>query len=198
MRTRVLTNPSNNTTVCPCSISVIFMSKCGFNVCSSSNQVYHTNTNNVSHMKQWCFKVSLISQYLIIKLCELALYLSYSCQNADSMISNESYNLCDMWHLTILRKISNFYSNTRFFWSPESGISINFPTMLTFCPETRNCQYPDSKVHRADMEPIWGRQDPGGPHVDLMNFVIWLHLYIGYGFGLNVRWIGMDYVLPFS
>ena len=25
--------------------------------------------------------------------------------------------------------------------------------------------YPDSKVHEANMGPIWGRQDPGGPHV---------------------------------
>ena len=24
---------------------------------------------------------------------------------------------------------------------------------------------PDSKVHGANMGPIWGRQDPGGPHV---------------------------------
>ena len=24
--------------------------------------------------------------------------------------------------------------------------------------------YPDSKVHGANMGPIWGRQDPGGPH----------------------------------
>ena len=31
---------------------------------------------------------------------------------------------------------------------------------------------PDSKVHGANMEPICG-QDPGGPHVGLMNFVIW-------------------------
>ena len=33
--------------------------------------------------------------------------------------------------------------------------------------------YPDSKVHSAKMGPIWGRQDPGGPHVGPMNFVIW-------------------------
>ena len=32
---------------------------------------------------------------------------------------------------------------------------------------------PDSKVHGANMEPIWGRQDPGGPHVGPMNFAIW-------------------------
>ena len=32
---------------------------------------------------------------------------------------------------------------------------------------------PDSKVHGANMRPIWGRQDPGGPHVGPMNFAIW-------------------------
>ena len=32
---------------------------------------------------------------------------------------------------------------------------------------------PDSKVHGANMGPIWGRQDPGGPHVRPMNFAIW-------------------------
>ena len=31
----------------------------------------------------------------------------------------------------------------------------------------------DSKVHGANMGPIWGRQEPGGPHVGAMNFVIW-------------------------
>ena len=32
---------------------------------------------------------------------------------------------------------------------------------------------PDSKVHGDNMGPIWGRQDPGGPHVGPTNFVIW-------------------------
>ena len=32
--------------------------------------------------------------------------------------------------------------------------------------------YPDSKVHGANMGPIWSRQDPGGPHVGSMNFAI--------------------------
>ena len=32
---------------------------------------------------------------------------------------------------------------------------------------------PDSKVHGANMGPIWGRQPQGGPHVGPMNFVIW-------------------------
>ena len=38
--------------------------------------------------------------------------------------------------------------------------------------------YPDSKVHGANMRPIWGRQDPGGPYVGPMNFVIWVYLVI--------------------
>ena len=32
---------------------------------------------------------------------------------------------------------------------------------------------PDSKVQWANMEPIWGRQDPDGPHVGPINFAIW-------------------------
>ena len=31
---------------------------------------------------------------------------------------------------------------------------------------------PDNKVHGANMGSIWGRQDPGGPHVGPMNFAI--------------------------
>ena len=38
---------------------------------------------------------------------------------------------------------------------------------------------PDSKVHEANMGPIWGRQDPGGPHVGPRNFAtrdcIWIN-----------------------
>ena len=34
--------------------------------------------------------------------------------------------------------------------------------------------YPDSNVHGANMGPIWGRKDPGGPHVGPMNLAIWV------------------------
>ena len=34
--------------------------------------------------------------------------------------------------------------------------------------------YHDSKVHGANMGPIWGRQDPGGPHVGPLNLAIWV------------------------
>ena len=49
--------------------------------------------------------------------------------------------------------------------------------MITCMPENEfeNAlrKIPDSKVHGANMGPIWGRQDPGGPHVGPMNFAIW-------------------------
>ena len=37
-----------------------------------------------------------------------------------------------------------------------------------------NDTYPDSNARGANMGPIWGRQDPGGPHVGPMNIAIWV------------------------
>ena len=36
--------------------------------------------------------------------------------------------------------------------------------------------YHDGKVHGANMGHIWGRQDPGGPHVGPMDFAIWVYI----------------------
>ena len=38
----------------------------------------------------------------------------------------------------------------------------------------------DSKIHGAKMGLIWGRQDPGVPHVGRMNFAIWDSLALSY------------------
>ena len=39
---------------------------------------------------------------------------------------------------------------------------------------------PQRKVHGANMGPIWGRQDPGGPHVGPMNIVILVYITISF------------------
>ena len=44
----------------------------------------------------------------------------------------------------------------------------------TVITKFRTLRCPDSKVHGVNMGPIWGRQDPGGPHVGPMNFAIWV------------------------
>ena len=43
---------------------------------------------------------------------------------------------------------------------------------------TMSIANPDNKVHGATMGPIWGRQDPDGPYVGLMNFAIWEPWYV--------------------
>ena len=44
---------------------------------------------------------------------------------------------------------------------------------MTYIVSGPNRMNPDSKVHGANLGPISGRQDPGGPHVGPMNFAIW-------------------------
>ena len=46
--------------------------------------------------------------------------------------------------------------------------------------------YPDSRVHGANMGPIWGRQDPGGPHIGPMNLAIWVVLPEHSGFSTSI------------
>ena len=71
--------------------------------------------------------------------------------------------------------------------------------------------YPDSKVYGANMGPIWGRHDPGGPHVGPMNFAIWgackiqvaswvSHPGVIYRDekDLNSKWVQMSFVISFK
>ena len=47
---------------------------------------------------------------------------------------------------------------------------VPIPWRIFASPGLGEFNYPDSKVHGANMGPIWGRQDPGGPHVGPINF----------------------------
>ena len=51
-------------------------------------------------------------------------------------------------------------------------------SLMVYLPDTTPCgvntePIPDSKVYGANMGPIWGRQDPVGPHVGPLDFTIW-------------------------
>ena len=50
-------------------------------------------------------------------------------------------------------------------WCVLLELSLN----CIFCVQN----FPHSKVHGAIMGPIWGWQDPGGPHFGPMYFAIW-------------------------
>ena len=56
---------------------------------------------------------------------------------------------------------------------PFPNFSISNWTSSAGTVLTAKSTIPDSKVHGANMGPIWGRQDPGGPHVGPVNFAIW-------------------------
>ena len=56
-------------------------------------------------------------------------------------------------------------------------LCIDHPDVVIIVPvdalASKDYYIPDSKVHVANTGPIWGRQDPGGAHVGLMNFALW-------------------------
>ena len=45
-----------------------------------------------------------------------------------------------------------------------------------FLPSHWGDHIPNIKIHGANMGPIWGREDPGGPHVGPMDLAIWVWL----------------------
>ena len=55
-------------------------------------------------------------------------------------------------------------------WQWGSSLNVQVPVRQTGQSWIHN---PDSKVHGANMGPIWGWQDPGGSLVGPMNFAIW-------------------------
>ena len=59
---------------------------------------------------------------------------------------------------------------------PLSSFADSYVSRPQVFPQDIRSSYPGSKVHRANMGRIWGQQDPGGPHVDPMNFVIWVYI----------------------
>ena len=56
----------------------------------------------------------------------------------------------------------------------DNKLSVSKPTLTYHQPrQIHDSDHPDSKIHGTNMGPIWGLQDPGGPNVGPMNFVIW-------------------------
>ena len=52
----------------------------------------------------------------------------------------------------------------------------------------------DSKVHGANMGPIWGRQNSGGLHVGPMDFVIWAYLQLFRNDMNGISWQPLSFI----
>ena len=86
------------------------------------------------------------------------------------VMSYECRGILNHWELDCLFKASKLTTKKHqsyAFWPFQKG------------------NHPDSKVHGANMGPIWGRQDPGEPHVGPMNFAIWAPVSDG---GFPAQW----------
>ena len=97
------------------------------------------------------------------------------------------WNFTESYWINLHRRRSNSHRTTQspkletsldcFIWNIEICLLVilgNIPFGIS-SQNINGWNFPDSKVHGANMGPIWGRHDPGGPHVGPMNFVIWVH-----------------------
>ena len=76
---------------------------------------------------------------------------------------------CD--YLYMPYKTGLAHKSSYIFCQPDSYADAHSDESLNGIQFTVLC--PDIKVHGANMGPIWGRQDPGGPHVGPMDLAIW-------------------------
>ena len=95
----------------------------------------------------------------------VSIYWWVLCQRANGLIPYIDYVLVGPIYLTIspLCWSGSFIIS----WWLSAGVSIvGLSNHLII-------SVPDCKVYGANMGPIWGRQDPGGPHVGPINLAIW-------------------------
>ena len=99
---------------------------------------------------------------------------------------NESYCILNQISLKYVRSVrfNSFTNITNWGYECILQLSLSSAFLCYDCAVPWSYEYhwqlenvPDSKVYGTNMGPIWGRQDPGGPHVGLMNFAIWGYLY---------------------
>ena len=95
---------------------------------------------------------------LVIENYEMAqLAFAHSCHNV---------YFVKMHEMEIAQIFPSFAGDFSIYFLEYSVQCMPLPCLLVF--------YPGSKVHGTNMGPIWGQQDPGGPHVGLMNYAIWV------------------------
>ena len=90
---------------------------------------------------------------------------------------NDSTNTSSLHHVNSLLCVINWYSVSqlqRCYYNATARI-VPFGWKYDHIMSVLN-EVNSSKVHEANIGPIWGRQDPGGPHVGPMNFAIWVDI----------------------
>ena len=115
----------------------------------------------------------------------------WPCQHWHSIGSIQDSNAVWLWlfrihvvskdeYVTPLSMICTCIVVQGLLFTAESTLYISIPLVIKAMTDSISAAFvlisrknPDSKVHEANIGPIWGRQDPGGPHIGPMNFAIW-------------------------
>ena len=121
---------------------------------------------------------SVWSIYLYLEGCNGKSYDCSSaseddCPSASEVTLNDIGKMC--WYLTTIKQRNGWIVNikhgmyyiTDCLLSPLKVSNVWITHLMYYILD-----YPDSKVHGSNVGPIWGRQDPGGPHDGPMNFAI--------------------------
>ena len=125
--------------------------------------------------------ISILDLLSVVDICE-------TYRISDTNISAAIVRSVNQWTLNICSQFGQYVrsSNTDLLTGKYRVVYEYFACSqcLVYLPDkgliyTGACvnNIPDSKVHGAIMGPIWGRQDPGGPHVGPMNLAIWDRLW---------------------
>ena len=88
----------------------------------------------------------------------------------NSVLNSIRYLTESQWSVTIAGIMRLYFLKLK---TRLAAVSCARWSLLMRFSDSPFMKLPDSKVHGANMGPIWGRQDPGGPHVGPMNFAIW-------------------------
>ena len=81
--------------------------------------------------------------------------------------------LHDIYYIYIYSILLSSYNVGRCLTASSNTTGVrNLQIFLLYQGPMGTWTLPDNKVHGANMGPIWGRQDPVGPHVGPMNFAI--------------------------
>ena len=97
-----------------------------------------------------------------------------------------TYFHCGMWHR---------WQSTQLLYRPVRVARLSCIDLRWL--HKKQLDYPDSKVHGANMGPIWGRQYPSGPYVGPMNLAIWVYIFLLWHiYEMCSRHIGEDFATP--
>ena len=153
---------------------------------------YKTCCNFIEHFKRYSSfsklnetEIGIVDRSTVLLYITSGLGIGTSCSHAPAcIVTTNSSKQVSIPSITLLFKGNHSQKGQNYLTAQKCNFSkavlwrVPAPILICLCqvmwaryqPMREEC--PDNKVDGANMGPIWGRQDQGGPHVRPMKFVI--------------------------